>query len=451
MYGSLASLPPDESWQTRSDLGERGRGADVTEWTEQVEEWASRAAPAVEGELRIAGLERPVEVIRDRWGVPHVYAETLHDLFFTQGFVIASERLWQLDFMLRLASGRLSELVSEMALPLDRFFRMLGFNRAARKIAASYDDEDLALVRANTEGIQAWLDHMPALPIEYRILDLQPEFPSGDEMMAYGAAGSVFMSWILSTNWDAELLRFEIAERLGFEAMLELFPEVETDPAVVIPGKLGGDAGRHRALEILKTAPLTPKGVGSNNWVVAGSRSVTGMPLLANDPHLSVQVPSIWFEIHLACPEYEASGVSLPFSPGVVIGHTDRHARGFTNVGGHAQDLYLETLNEDRSAALYDGEWEPTTIHREEIRVRGREDPEVLEIVETRHGPVIDSYMVGVLSPQVVQGGITETFALKWTGFEHAIKPDTLLRMGQARNFHEFRAAVRAWVGPGPD
>src|SRR5919108_2289330 len=372
MDGSSTSLRPNESWQTRSDLGERGRGTIVSEWTEQVEQWARGAAPPVEGDLKIRGLERPVEVIRDRWGVPHVYAETLHDLFFAQGFVIASERLWQLDFMLRLANGRLSELVSEMALPLDRFFRMLGFNRAARKIAASYDEEDLAMVRANSEGIRAWLDHMPALPIEYRILDLQPEFPPGDEMMAYGAAGSVFMSWILSTNWDAELLRFEVAERLGFEAMLELFPEVETDPAVVIPGKYGGDAGRHRALEILKSAPLTPKGVGSNNWVVAGSRSATGKPLLANDPHLSVQVPSIWFEVHLACPEYEASGVSLPFSPGVVIGHTKHHAWGFTNVGGDTQDLYLERLNGDRTQSLYNEAWEPTTLHREEIRVRGR-------------------------------------------------------------------------------
>jgi penicillin amidase len=403
----------------------------------------------VEGELTAPGLEKPVEIIRDPWGVPHVYAQNLHDVLFAQGFVVASERLWQLDFMLRLANGRLSELVSEMALPVDRFFRTLGFNRAAARIASRYDDDDLAFVRANTEGIRAWIDQIRVLPVEYRILDLQPEFPDGDEMIAYGAAGSVFMSWILSANWDAELLRFEIAERLGFEAMLELFPEVETDPAIVIPGKLGGEAGRHRALEILRSAPLTPRGAGSNNWVVAGSRSVTGKPLLANDPHLAVQVPSIWFEIHLSCPEYEASGVCLPFSPGVVIGHTARHAWGFTNVGGDTQDLFLERLNEDRSACQYDGGWEPTTVHREEIRVRGREEPEVVDVVETRHGPVVDSYMIGVLSPQVVQGGISETFALSWTGFDHAIKPATLVRMGQAGTFAEFREAVRTWECPG--
>src|SRR5438105_9479237 len=155
------------------------KGANVTEWVDQIRDYASRAVPPVEGEVKVAGLEKPVEVLRDPWGVPHVYAQNLHDLFFAQGFVIASERLWQLDVMLRLAGGRLSELVSEMALPIDRFFRMLGFNRAARKIAASYDEEDLTLVRANMEGIRAWIDQMRVVPVEYRILDLQPEFPEG--------------------------------------------------------------------------------------------------------------------------------------------------------------------------------------------------------------------------------------------------------------------------------
>ncbi|MFN2545384.1 MAG: penicillin acylase family protein [Actinomycetota bacterium] len=421
----------------------------MTEWADMIRERAEAALPPVEGELKVEGLERPVEVIRDRWGVPHVFAENLHDLSFAQGFVIASERLFQLDFMLRLSNGRLSELVADMGLHLDRFFRTVGFNRASTRIAAAYDERDLELVRANTAGLRAWLDHMPAKPVEYEILGVEPAFPEGEDLVTYGAAGSVFMAWILSTNWDAELLRFEIAQRLGHELMLELFPTVETPPAVVVAGKLGGDASSRRALEILKTAPLTPKGVGSNNWVVAGSRTVSGKPLLANDPHLSVAVPSIWFEIHLSCPEYEASGVSLPFSPGVVIGHTSRHAWGFTNVGGDTQDLYLERLNEDRTQALYNDVWEPTTVHREEIHVRGRTEPEVVEVVETRHGPVMDSYMIGVLSPQLIQGGITETFALRWTGAERAIKPDTLVRMGQARNFRDFREALRTWECPG--
>jgi penicillin G amidase len=422
----------------------------VSDWARDIKERARQSLPPVEGQIKVPGLSAPVEVIRDRWGVPHIYAENLHDLLFAQGFVVASERLFQLDFMLRLANGRLSELVSEMALPMDRFFRTLGFNRAAARIAALYDEDDIQVVSALDGGIRAWLDVMPAKPIEYEILDLDPTLPL-DDFYAYATSGQVLMGWILSGNWDAELLRFEIAEHLGFEAMQELFPEIEIDPAIVIPGKMGGEASRHHALEILKNAPLTPKGQGSNNWVVAGSRTVSGKPLLANDPHLSISVPSIWFEVHLSCPEYEASGVTLPFSPGVVIGHTAHHAWGFTNVGGDTQDLYLERLDEHRRLALYKDDWKPVTVHREEIRVRGRDEPEMLEVVETRHGPIVDSYMIGATTAtaQVVAGGIHETFALRWTGFERAIKPTTLIDMARARSFAEFRAAARTWHCPG--
>src|SRR5438093_12958121 len=137
---------------------------------------------------------------------------------------------------------------------------------------------------------------MPAKPIEYEILDLEPSFPS-DDLYSYATAGQVFMSWILSTNWDAELLRFEIAQKLGYEAMLELFPDLDADPTVVIPGKLGGDLARNRAFEILKNAPLQPKGQGSNNWVVAGSRTEGGKPLRPKYPHHSVAVPAFRVQI----------------------------------------------------------------------------------------------------------------------------------------------------------
>jgi penicillin G amidase len=419
------------------------------EWADSLQERARGALPQVEGELSVAGLREPVEVLRDRWGVPHIYARNLHDLWFTQGYVVSSERLFQLDFTFRLVTGRLAEIVSEMALPLDRFWRTVGLHRAGRAIVGTYDEQDLEMVRPFSAGARAWLETMPAKPLEYQVLDLEPQLPSGDEVIAYGAASSAFMAWVLSTNWDAELLRAEIADRLGWEAMLALFPDVQPEASVVFAGKDAGTTGRRSAFDILKRAPLPPRGQGSNNWVVAGSRTVTGKPLLANDPHLLVQVPAVWFECHLAAPGYEASGVMLPFAPGIVIGHTAHHAWGFTNVGGDVQDLYLERLNEDRTAALYNGEWEPVTVHREEVRVRGRDEPERFDVTLTRHGPIIDSYMIGVTSPEVVPGGITETYALRWVGAQHAIRPTTLLRMGQAGSFQEFREAVRTWECPG--
>jgi len=421
----------------------------VTEWADALRERAREALPPVGGEVRVGGLERRVEVIRDRWGVPHIYAQNLHDLWFAQGFVATSERLFQMDFTFRLVSGRLAEMISEIGLPLDRFWRTVGLHMAGRRIAAAYEEADQQMVRPFIEGCTAWLEAMSAKPFEYHVLDLEPEMPTGEDALHYGAAASAFMGWILSTNWDAELLRAEIAEKLGWEAMLALFPDVQSEPSIVFGGKDAGPTGRRSGLDILKGAPLTPNGQGSNNWVVAGSRSVTGKPLLANDPHLLVQVPAVWFECHLAAPGYEAAGVALPFAPGIVIGHTAHHAWGLTNVGGDVQDLYLERLNEDRTAALYEGAWEPLTVRREEIHVRGRDEPEVVEVPETRHGPIIDSYMIGTTNPEVVQGGITETYALRWVGAEHAIRPTTLLRMAQARSFQEFREAVRTWECPG--
>jgi penicillin G amidase len=421
----------------------------VSEWADSMRERGREALSPVEGDVRVPGLREPVEIIRDRWGVPHIYANNLHDLWFAQGYVVTSERLFQLDFTFRLVTGRLAEIVSEMGLGLDRFWRTVGLHRAGHALLADYDEQDLEMVTPFGAGARAWIETMPAKPVEYHILDLEPEIPEGDDLLAYGAACSAFMAWVLSTNWDAELLRAEIADRLGWEAMLALFPDVQPEPSVVFAGKEAGAAARRSAFDILRKAPLTPKGQGSNNWVVAGSRSVTGKPLLANDPHLVAQVPAVWFECHLSAPGYEASGVSLPFAPGIVIGHTAHHAWGFTNVGGDVQDLYLERLNEDRTAALYNGRWEPVTVLREKIRVRGRDEPETFDVALTRHGPIVDSYLIGMAAPEVVQGRITETYALRWVGHEHAVRPSTLLRMGQALTFQEFREALRTWECPG--
>lgn len=418
----------------------------MSDWVVQVREGARRALAPMEGEVAVRGLREPVEVIRDRWGVPHIYAASLDDLFFAQGFVIASERLFQIDLMLRAANGRLSTMFSELMLPLDRFARTAGWNRAGARVARGYDERSRAISGAFRAGVHAWIDAMAAPPVEYQVLDLEPMFPAGQEAEAYWASSAVFMAWSLSGNFDNELLRAEIAERLGWETMLSLFPGLPTEPQVVTAGKRDG---RRTALELLKAAPHRPPGRGSNNWVVAGSRTVTGKPLLANDPHLVVQTPSIWFECHLSTPGYEVSGVTLPFSPGVVIGHTAHHAWGFTNVGGDTQDLYLERLNEDRTAALYEGTWEPLAVHQEAIDVRGRDEPEVLQVRETRHGPILDSYVVGIAEPKVVDGGIAETYALRWTGHDHAVLPSMVLDMAVARDFEEFRNGVRGWDAPG--
>lgn len=407
-------------------------------------EAARQALPPVEGELR-APVREPVDVVRDRWGVPHIYARNLDDLFFAQGYVIASERLFQIELLTRIGLGRLSELFSELTLPMDRFIRTVGWNRAAERIAATYDERSRQMARAFAAGVRHWLATMPARPVEYGVLDAEPWVPGDDEAEVAGAAGAVLLAWSLSRNWDHELLRAEIAERLGVDAMRELFPDLDTEAAVAVAGKEGGPD----RVGLLRDAILPPSGQGSNNWVVSGSRTETGKPLLANDPHLQVAFPSLWFECHLSAPGLDVAGVTLPFSPGIVIGHNDRIAWGFTNTEADVQDLYLERLSEDGARVEHRGSWEPLTVHREEIVVRGRDEPEVVEVRETRHGPLLDSYMVGIADPEVIQGGVKRAYALRWVGAERTVQPSTVLRLNTARNWEEFRAAARRWDCPG--
>jgi penicillin amidase len=415
----------------------------VDDWVDQVRAAAEAALPPVEGELEVDGLSAPVEVLRDRWGVPHVFAAGLEDAYFAQGFVQASERLFQIDAALRLANGRLATMFGDAVLPMDRFARTVGWNRAGPRVAAAYDELSRRMMGAFVAGAHAWLERMPAPPVEYAVLALAPELPRDEGAWA---AASVYLAWSLSGNWDDELLRAEIADELGWDVVRELFPEV---PPVPAPLTLGTLPVPPTAGELLEQAPHRPRGQGSNAWAVGSARTANGSPLLASDPHLVAQMPSVWIEMHLSAPGLEVSGVALPFSPGIVIGRSPRHAWGLTNVGGDTQDLYLERLDDEGTAAWYEGAWEPLTVHEERIEVRGRDRPEVVRVRETRHGPVLDAYLVGTRRPRVVEGGIRHTYALRWTGLEHAVEPSTAHRMATADSFESFREATRSWACPG--
>ena len=190
---------------------------------EQLRQAAEAALPPVEGKVTVPGLSAPVEVTRDRWGVPHIFAKSIDDLLLAQGFVVASERLFQIDFMLRMANGRLAEMVSALALPLDRFARSIGWNRAGARVASGWDEESRRIVAAYRAGVRAWVEAMPAPPIEYVALELEPNIPEDDA--SWGAA-VVWMAWTLSGNWDEELVRAEILERLGPGAVHDLYPEL---------------------------------------------------------------------------------------------------------------------------------------------------------------------------------------------------------------------------------
>ena len=397
---------------------------------------ASAALFPLSGELTASGLQAPVEVLRDRYGVAYLSADSLEDLWFAQGFVTAGERLFQLDLALKQANGRLSELFGELTIEDDRFTRTVGINRAGARIAAGWDDTSRAMIARFREGVHAWIAAMPAPPVEYVLLDAQPDVPDDDA--SWGACWAMF-SWALSGNWDLELVRVHLAAELGEETAGRLLPPLSGHPTAPAAGRLAG--------ELLQNLPRPPRGQGSNEWAVAGARTASGQPLLANDPHLLVQQPGAWIELHLRAPGYEARGVAAPFTPGIVLGTTAHHAWGATNVCGDVQDLYLERLNDDGTAARYEDRWEPLTIHREEIGIRGSEEPIVHEVRATRHGPLLDSYLTGRLRP--AKQPLDGTYALRWVGAEHSIRPSALIDVANVTSFEGFREAARALECPG--
>ena len=403
-------------------------------WVEEVRAAATAALPPTEGELAAPGLAAPVEVLRDRWGVPYLTAASLEDLWFAQGFVTASERLFQIDLALRAAAGRLSELFGDLTVEADRFARTVGFHRIGAREAERWTETSRQMVARFVEGAHAWLATMPAPPIEHAILGSPPELPTD---LGAWAAAFAYAAWGLSGNWDQELLRANLAARLGGDAAARLLPPLPDDAPELVAGALGG--------RLLEALPRT-RGAGSNAWVVAGSRTATGRPLLANDPHLLTQQPIAWFELHLRAPRYEARGVAFPFAPGILVGLTPHHAWGITNVSGDVQDLYLERLSSDGTAAELDGRWEPVQVRLEEIAVRGG-PPVAFEVRETRHGPILATVPAGIAG--TVFERPEATYALRWTAAEGLIEPWVLVEVVRATSFEAFREALRGLSCPG--
>ena len=368
----------------------------------------------LDGELDAPGLTDTVTVERDAHGIPRITAASLDDLWFAQGFVTAGERLFQLELALRLATGRLSEIFSELTYHDDIFMRTIGLNRAGAKHVQDWSDTDQAMHARFRSGVAAWVDQMPATPIEYQLLDLEPAIP--DDPAPYGAAIAL-LAWNLSSNWDAELLRAELDDTI------------------------------HHATTDLLLPSSSRNGVGSNNWAVAGTRTASGKPLIAGDPHLLVTQPGTWFELHLRAPGYDARGVALPFLPGIILGATPHHAWTATNVTGDSQDLFEEHLNDDGTAARFQDGWEPLTIHEEPILVRGETEPRILTVRESRHGPILTHGIGGV--SHTVYRPIARTYALRWTGHDATLRPSLTLEAARVTNVDEFRDAVLQIACPG--
>src|SRR5581483_11006496 len=308
--------------------------------------WRARSSlPQLDGMLKVEGLSAPVEVLRDARGVPHLRAESMDDLLFAQGYVTAQDRLWQMDLSRRLAFGELSELVGEPTLRLDIENRTLGFRQVAERTVGELDPGTRRLLEAYSRGVNTFLSaHINRLPIEFTVLRYRPS-PWRD-IDTFGAV--LNMNKMLNTDWPTKLMRERIRARLQPELYADLFPDHSpldhpvAEPLILPPGKTRGvslsSPVEDNALDPVLTSLIEStepalNGLGSNNWVLNGSHTQSGKPLLANDPHLGHGIPSIWYMIHLKAPGINVSGVSLPGVPGVIIGHNERIAWGMTNTG----------------------------------------------------------------------------------------------------------------------
>lgn len=432
--------------------------------------------PRIDGTQVVAGVSAPIELVRDADAVLHVYAASYADAVFGLGYAHAQDRLWQLEFQRRVGAGRLSEVIGETTLSTDRFLRTLGVRRAAEEAWSALQPATQALIESYVAGVNASLaNRTGALPPEFLLLGFEPEPFEPVDVLTWAK----MMAWDLGDNWDTELARAAVIAALEpvdpAALVTTLWPSTDDDATVVIPERA---AELYRQLDLSALADLAgdpkPDGYGSNNWVLAGSQTLGGAPILANDPHLGLQAPSLWYFAHLVAPGLDVIGATLPGTPVVLLGRTDRHAWGFTNTAADVQDLFVERVDPtDPDRYLTPGGSAAFTTRREVIRVKGAADVEI-EIRETRHGPVIsDAHagaaraaaqygesapregasvveLEGAASADTADGGAEDVvLALRWTAlFPGDRTVEAVLGMNTARSHEAFVDALRSFRAP---
>ena len=439
-----------------------------------------RAFPQTSGTIEIAALDGSVEVLRDSMGIPHIYADSASDLMIAQGYVHAQDRFWQMDFWRHISSGTLSEMFGESSLETDAFLKAMGWDRLAESQIEQELPEHVALLEAYAAGVNAYLaTQSPSdLSLEYSVLELlnhgyEPAPWDPADSLAWGKV----MSWDLGGNMEDEIYRAMALGAVSEDRVEQLFPPYPGDRHPYIVGEDQSAASSIEAINMSSSAIQLPlhsvaeaidalnrvtgggmgTDIGSNSWVLSGEHTDTGMPLLMNDPHLSAQMPSIWYQVGLhcntvddACP-FDVAGFSFAGVPGVVIGHNANVAWGFTNVGPDVQDLYIEKLNPDNPNQYeYMGEWVDMDVRTETLHVAGSEDIE-LEIRTTIHGPII-SGSYGDLD-EFTESGVDlpdeYAIAMRWTGLDDVPSiAGPIFGLNVARNFDDFREAARLFRVP---
>ena len=396
---------------------------------------AQNVLAQINGTINVRGLQKPVNVLRDEWGIAHIYADTQDDLFFAQGFVAAQDRLWQLDLWRRTGEGKLAEVLGPTYIERDKFARLLRYRGDMKAEYESYAPDAKQIITAFVRGVNAYIElNRDRLPIEFQLTGIKPELWT-PEVCQTRMAGYVMMR-----NIATEVLRAQLIKEVGQALVEEL---IETDPPVksTIPVGLNLDDISEKILAAATQArnniSFKPN-EGSNNWVVDGTMTTTGKPLLANDPHRPIMLPSLRYLVHLNAPGWNVMGAGEPALPGIAAGHNERVGFGFTIVGIDQQDLYVEETNPaNPNEYRFKGKWLKMRVERETINVKGQA-PVAVELKFTRHGPVI-------YEDQARQ----RAYSLRWIGQEPGSAGYLAsLAMNRVQNWQQFYAALKRWKVP---
>lgn len=395
------------------------------------------ALPQYDGEIKIKGLSSSVTVIRDKRGMPHFYAENEKDLYFAVGYVMAQERLWQMDLIRRATSGRLSEILGKKYVQTDRFLRSLDIPAKSAMVINNTDSTIRESLRSFSDGINAYIISAgKKLPPEFRILGYKPD-PWKTENIA-NIIG--YLGWDLAGgNLSTDIFNYRLINKLGAEKAGELIPDWKADTTSVFTGFRLPDDKLKEALSLISSIDkLKSLGIvsfsGSNNWAVSGKKSETGKPILSNDIHLDLSAPGIWFQMHQVIPgKLNVTGVAVPGEPVIVAGHNERIAWGMTNLMVDDIDLFSEKINpENNDQYFFEGEWKNMEVKKEIIRIKGG-NADTSYIKFTHRGPVISD----------LRDVRDAALSMRWSGYDMSNEAKAVYLINRAANWEDFRSALK--------
>ncbi|MGH9399820.1 MAG: penicillin acylase family protein, partial [Thermoanaerobaculia bacterium] len=419
--------------------------------------FAASTFPQAQGLVRVAGLAAAVTIEEDGRGVPTIRAATPEDALFGEGYVHARDRLWQMEYQRRVGSGRLAEALGPALVPTDRFLRTVGFRRAAEAAWPALSAGTRRALEAYARGANAYLAADRARPAELTMLRIEPEPFTAVDCLVWAK----MMAWDLGLNARNEIRRAAYVAKVGPERAAELFPEAPLEPTILLDeewvSSLDSRAssgkpvvsiqnpkweGLGAAFDLVADLGLTGEQLGSNSWVVGGSRTATGKPLLASDPHLGLRTPSVWYLVRLEAPGLCVTGASLAGLPGVIIGHNARIGWGLSSLEPDVQDLYLEEIDPaDPSRYRFRAEWKSFETRQETIRVKGR-PPVTFTARASVHGPIVTDVLSGA-------DALGRPVALRWTGLDPSdTTAECFLGLDKAGNWQEFLAAASLLKAP---